>query len=103
MRRTGKVYAHPLLILMTSPNGLDVSRFGISAGRGVGGAVERNRAKRLLREAVRSHLTRIRPGWDIVLIARPGLSTASWLTLEQAVGSLLGRTGCMVNSNDASD
>src|SRR3990172_6069418 len=77
VRRMGKVYAHPLVILITCPNGLDVSRFGVTAGRRVGGAVDRNRAKRLLREAVRPYVTRTHPGWDIVLIARSGLLTAA--------------------------
>jgi len=103
VRRMGKVYAHPLVILITCPNGLDVSRFGVTAGRRVGGAVGRNRAKRLLREAVRPYVTRTHPGWDIVLIARSGLLTAAWASLAQAVSGLLVRTGCLVNSNDNFD
>jgi ribonuclease P protein component len=103
VRRTGKAYAHPLVILMTCPNGLDLSRFGITAGRRVGGAVVRNRAKRLLREAVRPHVARARPGWDIVLIARPGLLTAPWSTLADAVDHLMQQSGCLVRLNDNTD
>lgn len=88
---------------MTRPNGLELCRFGVTAGRKVGGAVGRNRAKRLLREAVRPHLSRTRPGWDIVLIARAGLLAAPWPMLAEAVGDLMGRAGCLVNSNDDSD
>jgi ribonuclease P protein component len=103
VRRTGKAYAHPLVVLMTCPNGLDRSRFGITAGRRVGGAVVRNRAKRLLREAVRRHVDRIGPGWDIVLVARPGLLSARWPSLAEAVDQLIRQSGCLVSSNDDTD
>jgi ribonuclease P protein component len=103
VRRTGKAYAHPLVILMTCPNGLDTSRFGITAGRRVGSAVVRNRAKRLLREAVRPHLARTRPGLDVVLIARPGLLTAAWSSLAEAVNDLMQQSGCLARANDITD
>jgi ribonuclease P protein component len=100
VRRTGKAYAHPLVILMTCPNGLDRSRFAVTAGRRVGSAVARNRAKRLLREAVRPHVARTHPGWDVVLIARPGLLTAPWPSLPEAIDDLMQQAGCLASSND---
>ena len=78
-----------LIVLKTLPNGLPHSRFGITVGRKVGGAVVRNRVKRLLREVMR--LTYLRPGWDIVLIARPPAASARYARLEKAVKGLLTR------------
>lgn len=50
-------------------------RVGFTATRKIGGAVERNRAKRRLREVVRMVLpTLARPGWDYVLVGRPGVT-----------------------------
>jgi ribonuclease P protein component len=105
VRRHGRRWRHPLAILLVSPagdemipqpqvsqqNGRPPSRFAFAAGRRVGPAVARNRAKRLLREAVRSHLGDIEPGWDCLLIARHGSADATYLDLQTAVTQLLSR------------
>ena len=46
-------------------------RLGVSVGRRVGGAVERNNVKRLLREAFWAAADELPPGHDFVLVARP--------------------------------
>jgi ribonuclease P protein component len=51
-------------------------RFGFSVPRSVGGAVERNKIKRQLREVWRERLERVPAGNDYVLIVRPGLPEA---------------------------
>ena len=51
-------------------------RFGFSVPRSVGGAVERNKIKRQLREVWRERLERVPAGNDYVLIVRPGLPAA---------------------------
>ena len=57
----------------------------------MGTAVKRNRAKRLLREAVRSLLPSIAPGWDILLIARPPLLACKMPEVREALLMLLRR------------
>jgi ribonuclease P protein component len=71
------------------PNGLSLSRYGFSVTKKVGKAVQRNRLKRLLREIMK--LQSLRPGWDIVLIARPVAVNADYHQLERAVTKLLAR------------
>jgi len=71
------------------PNGLGLSRYGLSVTKKVGKAVQRNRLKRLLKEVMR--LQSLRPGWDIVFIARSTAVSSSYHQLETAVARLLGR------------
>ncbi len=90
----GKSWAHPLLVLIVRPNELGLSRVGVTASRKVGGAVKRNRAKRLLREAARHLYPRFgTEGLDVMLIARPKLVETKEREVEEALASLLDRAG----------
>ena len=91
VRQEGRSWRHPLAILLVYPNALHTSRFAFIASRHVGKAVQRNRAKRLLREAVHKHLQEIEPGWDCVIIARPTLPQTPFGDVETAVIQLLQR------------
>lgn len=75
-------------MLIVLPNEQGVSRFGISAGRSVGKAVQRNRAKRRIREALRPLLADIEPGWDVLLLARLSILEAPFPSLADAMKSL---------------
>ena len=61
-----------VLIVYAVENGLPHPRLGCSVSRKVGGAVVRNRHKRLFREAFRLEQDQLPPGVDLVLIPRPG-------------------------------
>ena len=91
MRRFGKSFAHPLIVLVALPNETGETRIAVSAGRSVGGAVQRNRAKRLLREAIRPLLPGISSGWNMVIISRHGLAQASIKEAQEALQTLLHR------------
>ena len=87
----GRAFAHPLVILRVRANGLDISRAGFVAGKKLGNAVTRNRAKRHLREALRPLFLRIPPGSDFVLIARGNITEAPFTDIQQAVAEVLRR------------
>jgi ribonuclease P protein component len=87
----GRAFAHPLVILRVRANNLDHSRAGFIAGKKMGNAVVRNRAKRRLREALRPHYLQIPPGHDFVLIARGNITQAPFTDIQQAVQEVLKR------------
>lgn len=93
VRRLGKSFAHPLLILITAPNELPLTRIGISVSRAVGGAVARNRVKRRLRACLDENLAGLPSGWDLVLVARRPLLAAEYTQICSAVFTLLRRAG----------
>jgi ribonuclease P protein component len=75
-------------------------RVGVAAGRTVGNAVKRNRAKRLLRAAMQTLIKELVPGWDLVLIARPPLASSNLNETRLALISLLHRSK-LVSPSDA--
>lgn len=101
MRRSGKSYAHPLVVLIVQTREQPHVKVGIAAGRTVGTAVHRNRAKRLLREAMRTLLPNIASTSDLILIARPRLATATLEETRQALLNLLGRAQISISMNES--
>jgi len=62
------------VVIYVRKNNLPFNRLGITAGKKVGGAVERNRAKRLIRQVYRTHEIELPVGIDIVIVARNALT-----------------------------
>ncbi len=82
----GRSWANNSVVVKALPNRLTLSRYGFSVSRRVGKAVARNRVKRRLREILRT--TPIKPGWDIIFIARPAADT-NYANLKKSVTGLL--------------
>ena len=98
VRRFGRSYAHPLIVLIAFQNQEATLRLGFSASRSIGNAVKRNRCKRLLRTGMRELLKRISPGWDIILLARAPIVNASFDEIREALHALLGRAQLLINN-----
>lgn len=101
VRRSGKSYAHPLVVLIVQRHDQPRVKVGVAAGRTVGTAVHRNRAKRLLREAMRTLLPNIVSNLDLILIARSGLVTATLEDTRQALLNLLQRAQILIPTNES--
>jgi ribonuclease P protein component len=96
VRRTGKFYASSLMTLAFIRNKLDHSRFGFVVSKRLGPAVQRNKIKRRVREATRLRIQHIKPGFDLVLIARPPISQSSFAEIEQTLETLLKQADLLV-------
>lgn len=96
--KSGKAWVNSLLVIKALPNEFDYSRYGFSVTKHIGKAVVRNHIKRLLKEICR--IIPIKPGWDIVLIARPEAVTADYHELKKSVETLLYRAN-LINKDEA--
>lgn len=91
----GRTWVNSSAVMKAAPNSLCLSRCGFSVSRKVGKAVRRNRLKRLLREIMRAQS--LKPGWDIVFIARPQAANADFHEMQRAVTGLLARAHLLEN------
>jgi ribonuclease P protein component len=93
----GRTWVNGLAVMKATPNNLSLSRYGFSVSKKVGKAVRRNRVKRLLREIMREQP--LKPGWDIVFIARPQAASTGFRQMQRAVTGLLAR-GHLLESHE---
>jgi len=70
---------------MLRPEAAGMPRVGLTAGKVLGGAVERNRIKRRMREAVRMHLGELRLPLDVILHPRRSVLTLEFAAIEREV------------------
>ena len=91
--REGRSHASRHLVVYAFPrssSGEDHPRLGVSVGRKVGGAVERNRMKRLLREAFWATADQLPEDYDFVLVARPDAGELARERGEEGIAEALG-------------
>jgi len=104
--REGRSHSNRYVVLYAFPREAtgedeEQTRLGLSVGRKVGGAVDRNKVKRCLREAFWGLADRLPRGYDFVLVARPDLGAlveregtpGARGAIEEVVAAMRGRTG----------
>ena len=79
-----------LATVFVRATGHEVGRLGIAATKRLGGAVERNRAKRLIREVFRRN--KVAPGFDVVLVPKRELLDASLTAIESEYRDIVQRS-----------
>ena len=97
---SGKAAADRLLVIKILPNNLDVLRAGFSVTKDIGKAVVRNRVKRLLKVNLR--LLVVKPGWDIVVIARRPVADIDYHEINRSMTKLLNRLDLLVKDAEKS-
>ena len=91
----GTVRSTTLITARFLRTNLEITRFGLATGRRVGGAVTRNRVRRRIREALREMAASFRPGWDVLIIARPAIVDADHVALVGTLRRTLERGGVL--------
>ena len=89
----GKSYVHPHVVLYVAKNRAGVTRVGLTATKKVGHAVQRNRARRVMREALREHLSPNCGGYDIILVSRAQTPRLKSTQLSKTLAKLFAKAG----------
>lgn len=87
--KKGRFSANSIVTAYFFPNKLPVNRLGITTGKKIGNAVERNRARRIIRAAYRLNEINFPIGFDIVFVARPDIMNRKATEIEKFIKSRL--------------
>lgn len=91
----GKNAASPYLALYCRKRRGEENRLGLTVGKKVGGAVKRNRVRRRLREIYRLHEGELKPGFDLVVVARVRAVYGSYQQLDKSFLALADKLGLL--------
>lgn len=105
VRSRGKAWADGPLVARVLPNRTEPrqNRYTVVAGKRVGKAVQRNRLKRLVREAIRAFHPQLRPGHDVVVVVRGTVEEMpDFATAEASLGRIVRRAGLLSSAESQS-
>ncbi len=97
--RRGKSQVTPTMVVYALPNGQKNRRLGITAGKKVGGAVSRNRAKRRIRELFRKAQPQLKNGYDFCIVARTRTVGAPYEKLVRDFTYAMEQLGVLAHEN----
>ena len=93
--KRGRSAVDAAVVVYYAKNKRGLNRIGITTGKKIGCAVQRNRAKRIIREAYRALEPRISRGWDFVFVARGRTPRLKSADLERAMGGIFRNAGIL--------
>ena len=89
----GSSAVHPLIVTYACKNRLGRNRIGITATKKIGHAVQRNRARRVMKAAIDEHLDYNIGGYDLVFVARAQTPRLKSWQVSRAVARLFRKAG----------
>lgn len=100
MYRRARSYPTPVVVLYVRGNSFGYNRLGITTSKKIGNAVQRNRAKRVIREAYRELAPSMRRSYDIVLVARGKTPHVKSTSVKIALKKELIKAGVISSSKE---
>ena len=98
--RTGRQVGGGSFVLVTARNRKDKVQVGFSVSKKIGNSVMRNRAKRRLKAAFSPLLPMVKPGYNLIFIARSGSLTAPFMAIQKSMVTALQRAGVYVENGE---
>lgn len=93
--RRGKSVANHQFVLYYRAVSRPYFRLGVSASKKIGGAVVRNRMRRIVKEVVRHMSDEVAPGYDLVIIVRAAATSLDYAALEKSIRHVLKRASLL--------
>jgi len=90
---SNKTSVDSFLAVYVRKNRLNINRLGITVGVKLGCAVVRNRVRRRIREAYRLEEAGLKPGFDVVVVARNRAASTDYAHLHQSLVKALSKLG----------
>ncbi len=91
--KKGKSMADKYVVLYTYKNSEPYARVGFTASKKVGKSVDRNRARRLMKESFRKNQNYVQAGFDLVFIARAAIKDSSYEDVERSLRRVMKKSG----------
>ena len=96
--KQGKSKGGRFTVILYKKNGLKITRTAFVASRKVGNSVERNRSRRLMREAYRAMEPEVLRGYDVIFVARNAINGRKEPEVEKSIRKTLTDCGLLKDS-----
>ena len=93
--KNGKKFWNRNFVLYILHNGNNQLKIGLTVSKKVGKSVQRNRVKRLIREAIRLSQDALEPNYDLVIVAQNSAADLNFYQTQQSLLHLFKRTGIL--------
>ena len=96
----GKAVTDPALVIYYSKNRAGICRIGITTSKKIGNAVQRNRSRRVIKEAVRNVCPELSPCYDIVMVARSKTKYLKSTRMEDVMRKVFRQEGMLKSESE---